>query len=172
MPDPTSAAGATPEGGATPPAGESAESNGSATTADDGLGDAGRRALSEVRKELKAAQKERDDLAAKVREREDAEKSEIEKATSRADAAESRIKALEHEQLQVRVATEAGIAHLWRRLLGSNEAELKADADELKKSLPEGSAGPGPDLGAGPRPTAPATGSAAFSDRLRKQARR
>jgi uncharacterized protein YlxW (UPF0749 family) len=99
MPDPTSAAGATPEGGATPPAGESTESNGSATTADDGLGDAGRRALSEVRKELKAAQKERDDLAAKVREREDAEKSE-------------------------------------------------------------------------PRQTAPATGSAAFSDRLRKQARR
>jgi hypothetical protein len=174
MPDPTTAAGATPETGATPAAGDPG-GDPATTTTTDGLGEEGRRAIAELRRELKAAQRERDELKSAAQTRADAERSDVEKATARAEEAETRLAGLEHQSLQVRVATAAGIPQHWKRLVGKDEDELKADAEELKASLPTNGSGTTPapgDLGAGVRTPAPATGSAAFSDTLRRRAKR
>jgi hypothetical protein len=174
MPDPNTAPGATPDAGAMPAAGDPSGEPAAATSTDN-LGEEGRRALAELRREVKAAQKERDELRAAVRQREEAEQTDLQKATTRAEQAEVRIAELEHRQLQVQVATAAGIPQHWKRLVGKDEDELKADAEELKASLPTNGSGATPapgDLGAGARTPAPATGSAAFSDTIRRRAKR
>jgi hypothetical protein len=57
------------------------------------LGDAGKKAIAEERAARKAAEKERTELAVRLKEFEDRDKSELEKANERATAAEQRIQA-------------------------------------------------------------------------------
>jgi chromosome segregation ATPase len=179
MPDPAAAPEATSEAGAMPGGENSSTEPAKPTQPTDELGPTGRRAIAELRRELKQAQQERDDLR-------DAGRSELEKAVARADKAErerdariaekdARIAELEHEQLARTAAAAAGIAEQWHRLRGTTIEELEADARALLESFGRGGdSGQGTvaDFGAGPRPPAPATGSAGFSERIRAQRRR
>lgn len=60
---------------------------------EDSLGDAGKKALAEERARARTAEKERAELAAKLKEFEDRDKSDLEKANERASAAEQRVQA-------------------------------------------------------------------------------
>lgn len=174
MADPASPSGATPEAGAMPAGVAEAVPPPEGGDETD-LGDAGKRALAQVRRELRTITSERDELSRAARERADAEKSEIEKVTAARDEATGRVQSLELQVLKMDAAIEAGIPAHWKRLDGSNADELLADAKEFAKQLTttEGEDGATPaDLGAGPRPGTPATGRDGFNAAIRARARR
>lgn len=110
---------------------------------DDGLGEAGKKALDAERRAARAANKERDALAAELKALQDRDKTEAEKVAERATAAETRAAAVEVQSLRTEVildkipdtATVAEarrlIATLSKRLVGSTREEMEADADEL-----------------------------------------
>ena len=172
MADPTPTPGATPEAGAMPAGVAEAVPN---PNGDADLGDGGKRALADLRRELKEVKADRDSLRDAQQAREDAEKSELEKATRDRDEATSKLSAAELKVLKMEAAIDAGIPKQWMRLNGTTPDELKADAKTFAESLGHSSDETPPatpaDLGAGPRPGAPATGSAGFSARLREQSR-
>jgi hypothetical protein len=183
MADTDSAAGATPDAGATPGAEQHVETTAGATP-DGELGDAGKRAIAEVRRELRAAQTERDELRAQAKEIEDRDKSELDKARERAETAESRLTTLERESWARTAAAAAGIPGDWERLHGANEDELKTDAEsfakrygteaeraELEQRNSNGGSVSSAELGAGAR-AGTATGHGAMNERIRQSARR
>lgn len=181
MADPTAEAGATPAPDATSGAEQetAASSSSREATSRDDVGDAGKRALAEMRRELKQIKQERDTLKAAADAVADAERSELEKATTRAEAAERRTAELEHESLARTAAIEAGIPEWWDRLKGANADELASDAQKVAAGV--GARSPEQqqqrvstaDLGAGAREqSTPATGSAGFSETIRRRARR
>jgi hypothetical protein len=101
-------------------------------TAEDTLGDAGKKALEAERRNARAAAKERDALAAKLKEFEDRDKSELDKVTERAEAAEKRAAELQGFVDRLEVASEAGLTPAQaKRLVGSTREELESDAKEL-----------------------------------------
>jgi hypothetical protein len=177
MADPTPTSGATPDPAATAGGGSDPGTD-ETTTGDprvDQIGDAGRRAIAELRKELKTIKTERDELAAAQQAVADRDKTELEKAQERATRAESRIAELEQETRARTAAAAAGIPDQWHRLRGSTDDELKADADQLAEAFGKRPGGGGltpADLGAGPRPDAPATGSQGMNQRIRRAAGR
>jgi hypothetical protein len=70
--------------------------------------------------------------ASKLKELEDADKSDVEKLTSRATEAEKRAADAESRALRYEVAHEKGLTPAQaKRLIGTNREELEADADEL-----------------------------------------
>lgn len=110
------------------------------------LGDAGKRALLRLRQERKdalaaraAEQKRADELAAKVKEFEDKDKSELERATGDRDSWKTRAEKAEAantrrdlaEALAPDHATTKQIAQVARRMQGSDEDSLRKDAEEL-----------------------------------------
>ena len=98
----------------------------------DALGEAGKKALEAERRNARAAAKERDALAAKLKEFEDRDKSETDKAAERAAAAEKRVAELEAHAARLEVAFENGLTPAQaKRLVGSTREELEADAKEL-----------------------------------------
>lgn len=124
---------------ATPPAPASDGSGGD-------LGDAGKKAIAEERaarraaetqrKELEARLKELEPLAAKAKQLEDAKKTEAEKLGEKLTAAEKRAAAAEERALRLEVATAKGLTPAQaKRLVGSTKEELEADADELLSSF-------------------------------------
>jgi hypothetical protein len=116
--------------------------------------------------ELKAARQELSQL-------QDAGKSELEKATARAERAEAHAAELERTVLVSAVATKYDLhPELVPRLRGATEEELEADAKALAKQFPRTVDEPPPDLGAGARGAATAPGSRGFSDTIRRQAQR
>lgn len=99
---------------------------------EDSLGDAGKKALEAERRNARAAAKERDALAARLKEFEDRDKSEADKAIERAAAAEARVAELESQATRLEVAFENGLTPAQaKRLVGSTREELEADAKEL-----------------------------------------
>lgn len=121
-------------------------------------GDAARE-LAAMRRALNAANRESADFRAKLKEFEDRDKSELEKANERATAAETRAAELERNYLRSQVALAKGLpANLAARLQGSTKEELEADADALKALIApnnnNGQPPPRPDLGQGARGTA------------------
>lgn len=103
-----------------------------ANVAEDSLGDAGKKALEAERRNARAAARERDALAAKLKEFEDRDKSEADKAVERAAAAEKRVAELEAQATRLEVAFENGLTPAQaKRLVGSTREELEADAKEL-----------------------------------------
>jgi hypothetical protein len=74
------------------------------------LGDAGKKALAEERKARKAAEKAQADLAARLKEFEDRDKSELDKVAERATTAEQERDAARAEALRLRIAAEFGIS--------------------------------------------------------------
>lgn len=85
---------------------------------------------------LRARLKELEPLAAKAKELEDANKTEAEKLTERAAAAEKKATDAEGELMRLRVAINKGLTPKQAsRLVGTTEEELEADADELLESF-------------------------------------
>jgi len=108
---------------------------------------------------LRARLKELEPLAAKAREADEANKTEVQKATDARAAAERERDDARLELLRRDVAAKAGLpAELAARLRGSTEAELTADAKELLKLLPARTTSPRavPELRSGALPPPPA----------------
>jgi hypothetical protein len=100
------------------------------------LGDAGKRALEAERKARRKAEAEAKELRDKVKQAEDAEKTELEKLqgqvadiTKRAEAAEAKA-----DRFEVAAAKGLSLAQA-RRLVGSTKEELEQDADEMATEL-------------------------------------
>jgi hypothetical protein len=173
MSEPTPASeGATPSPGATPGAGTTpAPATGATPIGDGDLGEQGKRALAELRKE-------RDDLRRQLQDRDDADKSELERerlaherAKERLTERDTRIAELEMNERRRAAATAAGIPEQWQRLQGSTEDELAADAKKLAEWRGQ-PVRPAPDLGAGARPGGPATGEPGMTELIRRKAGR
>lgn len=96
----------------------------------------------------KAANKELKAKAAKLDEIENAQKSELQKALERAEAAEKRANTAEFESLRSRVAASKGVPA--SALTGTTEEELTAAADALIEW--RGKAEPKPEPGKRPNP--------------------
>jgi hypothetical protein len=172
MPEQPAATGATPDPGATPEAvTPPADQAGQQDPAESDLGDAGKRALEDMRLQLKRITRERDELQKAQQEREDAERSDLEKVTRERDELQGRIGELEHEGRARTAATEAGVPDLWDRLKGTTAEELAEDAKAMAERLGQRPA-QSPDLGAGARQPAPAGGHAGMNERIRRAARR
>lgn len=110
------------------------------TTEDEPLGPSGVKALAAMKEQLKAARTEAKigrEAAKRLADLEDRDKSELEKAQKRADAAEKA--AADHELASTRlaVAFEKGLTPAQaKRLVGTSRDELEADADEVLRDFP------------------------------------
>jgi hypothetical protein len=92
--------------------------------------------LEATRADREKLKTERDALAAKAKEIADAEKSETDKLTERATAAEKAAGESTLEAARLRVALKKGLTETQaKRLIGATEEELEADADELLLSF-------------------------------------
>ena len=127
---------------------------------DDELRAAGRKALEAERAANKASKKQIAELQAKLKEYEDANKTEAEKTAERLAAIEKDNAASRSRAERLEVALDKGLPKaLAARLQGSTREELEADADELLKLVGEQKpASPKPDPsqghgGAGAKPT-------------------
>ena len=135
------------------------------TTEGDTLGEAGKKALEAERRNARAAARERDALAAKLKEFEDRDKSEADKAAERVVAAEKRAAELEAQVARLEVAAEAGLTPAQaKRLVGSTREELEADAKELLSTFKPADSGESTEkvtdsLDLGVRGAAPKTGN-------------
>jgi hypothetical protein len=88
---------------------------------------------------LRKANREAADARAKLKELEDRDKSDSEKLTERIAAAEKRADDAEAKALRLEVATAKGLtATQARRLVGTTQDELEADADDLLASFKPG----------------------------------
>lgn len=106
----------------------------------------------EVSAALKKANKEAETLRLKLKEIEDRDKSEAEKLAERAATAERRVAEVEAKALRSEIALKKGLTPSQaKRLVGSTEDELMADADDLLADI-KGSAStppPPPDVDQG-----------------------
>jgi hypothetical protein len=119
------------------------------------LGDAGKKAIAAERAARKAAEKAAAELAARVKEFEDASKSEAEKAAARAEAAEKALAEMTQRALRLQVATETGLdPSLHEFLTGSDEESLRSQAEKLKAATASQRATPRPDPTQGAKPNA------------------
>ena len=87
-------------------------------------------------KNLRARLKEAETAETKLKEIEDAKKSDLEKAAEKTKSLEDKATKAETDLLRLRVALRKGLTETQaKRLLGSTEEELEADADELLESF-------------------------------------
>lgn len=151
MPDPDTQPGGVDRSQGDPGAGEPTQAPSTEPAADP------TKDLAEARRALKAANREAAEFRNKLKEYEDRDKSDLDKANERAAAAEARAAALEHEQLRARICAEHGIApEAYGRLIGTTEEEMREDAPRLAELLHATTNGstpppPRPDLGQGAR---------------------
>lgn len=155
--DPATDPQATPP---TPPAGDGHADDGHADDDKGTLGANGLKALEAERAANKASKKQIAELQAKLKEYEDANKTEAEKTAERLTALEKDNAASRSRAERLEVALDKGLPKaLAARLQGSTREELEADADELLKLVGEQKpASPKPDPsqghgGAGAKPT-------------------
>lgn len=95
-----------------------------------------KKALAEERRARRAAEKQLHDLETRVKEFEDRDKSDTEKHSARADAAEARATKAERDLARYRVAADKGLdSKLAGRLQGDTDEELAADAETLLKQF-------------------------------------
>lgn len=86
----------------------------------------------EVKRALNKANKEAEALRLKLKEFEDRDKSELERLTERAEAAERAAAATELKALRLEVAAEQGLTPAQaKRLVGETREDLESDAKEL-----------------------------------------
>lgn len=122
---------------------------------DEPLGDTGKKALLSEREARKAAEKLAADREARIRELEDATKSEEDKRNERFQRLEesektsqATITGLESKLLRYEVAAAKGLdLKAALRLQGSTKEELEADADDFAKSFVAGGVGEVPGAG-------------------------
>lgn len=102
----------------------------------------------EVEKALRKANKEAETLRLKLKAFEDRDKSEAERLAERAETAEKRAAEVELRALRNEVAISKGLtASQAKRLIGSTEDELLADADQLLADMKSGRSVPDVDQG-------------------------
>ena len=136
----------TPPADGTPPAGEP----------DGELGDGGKKALQSEREARKAAEKIAAEREARIRELEDATKTEEQKRAERFESLEksdrekeSAIAERDAKLLRYEIAAQKGLdLKAALRLQGSTKEELEADADEFVKTFGGGGVGEVPGAGA------------------------
>jgi hypothetical protein len=127
-----------------------------------GLGDGGKKALAEERRartaaerQAKAAAKQLGELQTRLKEYEDAQKSDLDKLTERATAAERQAATAQARLLRYEVAAAKKLPPGWAgRLQGTSKEELEADADALLEQLGESQARQTPGYDGGVRQTA------------------
>lgn len=103
---------------------------------DNGLGDAGKRALDAERKARAAAEKALKDAQAKLREVDDAGKSDLERLQGQVADLTTKLGEASGRADRFEIAAAKGLSLAQaRRLVGSSKDELEADADELRKDL-------------------------------------
>lgn len=133
------------------------------------LGDAGKRAIKAEREARQAAEKAAKDLADRLKELEDRDKTEAERLTEAKLAAEQKAADALAEALRYKVATRFGIndedAELY--LTGTDEATLVRQAERLAELAKASGATPKPDLTQGGK-GAPALNSSALEESLRR----
>lgn len=117
----------------------------------DDLGDAGKRALDEERRARREAEKKLKDAEEALKAVDDKDKSELAKALDKVADLEKKLEKSDGDLLRISVGAKKGLTPTQaRRLVGTTESELEADADELLKSFkPNDGAGgdPGDDKG-------------------------
>lgn len=118
----------------------------------------------EVKRALNKANKEAESLRLKLKEYEDRDKTELERLTERAEAAERAAAETEVRALRLEIAAEQGLTPAQaKRLVGSTREELEADAQELlatfKPATDDTSNDVASSLDLGNRGGAPRTGS-------------
>lgn len=96
---------------------------------DSDLGDAGKAALTAEREARKAAERQMRELQKALKEYEDKDKSELQRALERAEAAERAAAEASQTALRTRIAAAKGVPA--SSLVGTTEEELTASADEL-----------------------------------------
>lgn len=114
------------------------------------LGDAGKKALEAERdarkaeaRKAKEQQARADALEARLKEIEDKDKSEAERHAAAATAADERATRAESELLRLKIAIDKGLTPTQaKRLVGTTEEELAADADEFLESIGKGTGDP------------------------------
>lgn len=119
------------------------------------LGDPGKKALDAERAAKRAAEKRAKDLEARLKEFEDANKTEAEKAAARAEAAEKALAEMTAKALRLEVATEFKLdPDLHEFLTGSDEESLRAQAQKLAErfAATAGPRQPKPDPTQGAKP--------------------
>jgi hypothetical protein len=89
---------------------------------------------------IKTERKKREDAEAKVKEYEDAQKSDSEKLTEKATTAEGRANQAEAKAVRLEIAIDKGLTGkqaraFAKRLVGETQEELEEDADELLASF-------------------------------------
>jgi 5-methylcytosine-specific restriction protein A len=108
----------------------------------DDLGDAGKKALEAERRARRDAEAKAKDLEGRLKAIEDKDKSEVERLTEENAKLTQDLNAATAERARIKVALDKGLtATQAKRLVGTTEEELAADADELLA-----------DLGAGAKP--------------------
>lgn len=100
-----------------------------------------RRQLRAARRAERDAERELERYRNAEKARADAEKSELQRATERAEAAEARVAALERQNLAQQIAAEAGIPEWADKLDGNDARTMKADAIRIRERLNPGSPG-------------------------------
>lgn len=119
------------------------------------LGDGGKKALEAERRARRQAEKAANDLAAKVKSYEDAQKSETERLTEQLEQYKATAAKAEAETLRLRVAAESGLpADLHEFLVGDDEDQLRAKAQKLMAATAAATAprAPAPDPTQGAKP--------------------
>jgi hypothetical protein len=106
----------------------------------------------ELRREAATARTRANDAEAKLKERDDADKSEGEKLAERASTAETRAAEAEATLLRFEIAAERGLdLKAARFLAGTTKEEIEASADELGALIADTSKGKTPPLDGGAR---------------------
>jgi hypothetical protein len=160
-PDPAGGNGVTPD----------PSSSGSTVTATvdvDGL----KTALHQERQAAKQTKRELAAMQERLATFEDRDKTELEKAAARADAAERELSEFRTRETARSIATEAGVPDMWDMLHG-DEDNMKALAKRLAEKVANASPPPPGDLGAGVRSSGTGlTGSKAMTEQIRRAAGR
>lgn len=105
-------------------------------TAPEELGDAGKKALEAERKARRAAEKAAAEAAAKIRQYEDAQKSEAERLAARVAELEQAAATATAEAARQRIVNETGLpADLADLIVGADEDAMRATAERIKAHL-------------------------------------
>lgn len=120
--------------------------------------DAERKARAAAEKTATAAQKKLDDMAKRLQQFEDRDKTDAQKLAERAQTAEAEAAKASSKLMRFEVAADKKLPAGWaNRLQGSTKEELEADADSLLKELGETRQRLSPDYDGGVRKPAPAS---------------
>jgi multidrug efflux pump subunit AcrA (membrane-fusion protein) len=120
----------------TDPTAPAPESTEPPEAAPEDLGDAGKRALEAERKARRAAEKAATEATAKVKQYEDAQKTEAERLAAQVAELEARAAKAEAAEMRTRIIAETGIsAELARFVTGATEDEMREAAEVLRANV-------------------------------------